>query len=291
MPSVLPDLRERLGAALFLRVAGPDGPRHRERIHFRDGPALVRGRQPDHPGARRRVHVRRRAAGVPAADAAPGRDARGLGALRLPRRHVGPAAPHQHVPRGHHVRGRPTTRSRRSTRSAGSTSGSPATHARRHAVRRLRPAPARLGARGRGGQLPARAPGLRPPAARPGRAATSTSRRSPRSAARLGVVDPPTTEAELAEVLAAYRPELRGHPRGAGGGALRAAQAAAAAGRPRAVRRARGRRDRADAGVDPAAAAAALPAGLGAHRGAGAGRAGHRDDPLGDAPTRGTTVS
>lgn len=29
-------------------------------------------------------------------------------------------------------------------------------------------------------------------------------------ARRLGVVDPPTTEAELAEVLAAYRPELRG---------------------------------------------------------------------------------
>lgn len=37
MPS-LPDLRERLGQALFLRVAGPDGPRHRERIHFREGP-------------------------------------------------------------------------------------------------------------------------------------------------------------------------------------------------------------------------------------------------------------
>ena len=32
-------------------------------------------------------------------------------------------------------------------------------------------------------------------------------------ARRLGVVDPPTTEAELAEALAAYRPELRGTPR------------------------------------------------------------------------------
>jgi uncharacterized protein (DUF2236 family) len=31
-------LRTRLGAALFERVAGPDGPRHRERIHFREGP-------------------------------------------------------------------------------------------------------------------------------------------------------------------------------------------------------------------------------------------------------------
>jgi hypothetical protein len=38
MASVLPDLRGRLGAALFHQVAGPDGPRHRERIHFRDGP-------------------------------------------------------------------------------------------------------------------------------------------------------------------------------------------------------------------------------------------------------------
>ena len=34
----LPDLRGRLGEALFLRVAGPDGPRQRERIHYREGP-------------------------------------------------------------------------------------------------------------------------------------------------------------------------------------------------------------------------------------------------------------
>lgn len=31
-------LRERLGEALFLRVAGPDGPEHRDRIHGRPGP-------------------------------------------------------------------------------------------------------------------------------------------------------------------------------------------------------------------------------------------------------------
>jgi len=31
-------IRERLGEALFLRVAGPDGPRHRERIHGTPGP-------------------------------------------------------------------------------------------------------------------------------------------------------------------------------------------------------------------------------------------------------------
>src|SRR4051794_7230329 len=34
----LPDLRGRLGHALFLRVAGPDGPRQRQRIHLREGP-------------------------------------------------------------------------------------------------------------------------------------------------------------------------------------------------------------------------------------------------------------
>lgn len=31
-------LRERLGEALFHRVAGPDGPQHRDRIHFTEGP-------------------------------------------------------------------------------------------------------------------------------------------------------------------------------------------------------------------------------------------------------------
>lgn len=31
-------IRERLGQALFLRVAGPDGPRHRDRIHYAEGP-------------------------------------------------------------------------------------------------------------------------------------------------------------------------------------------------------------------------------------------------------------
>jgi uncharacterized protein (DUF2236 family) len=34
----LPELRSRLGAALFLRVAGPEGPRRRERIHGTPGP-------------------------------------------------------------------------------------------------------------------------------------------------------------------------------------------------------------------------------------------------------------
>src|SRR3954462_1229301 len=51
MPS-RPDVRDQLGQALFLRVAGPDGPRHRERIHFRDGPRWF---DPDSPITR--VHA------------------------------------------------------------------------------------------------------------------------------------------------------------------------------------------------------------------------------------------
>ncbi len=36
--SYVDDLRGRMGHALFLRVAGPDGPKHRERIHETPGP-------------------------------------------------------------------------------------------------------------------------------------------------------------------------------------------------------------------------------------------------------------
>ena len=41
-----PDLRVRLGEALFRATAGPDGPRHRERIHGRPGPRWF---EPDSP--------------------------------------------------------------------------------------------------------------------------------------------------------------------------------------------------------------------------------------------------
>ncbi len=37
MDGVLPDLRSRLGRIVFERVAGADGPQHRERIHLADG--------------------------------------------------------------------------------------------------------------------------------------------------------------------------------------------------------------------------------------------------------------
>ena len=39
-------LRERLGEALFLRVAGPDGPEHRDRIHGTPGPRWFDGASP-----------------------------------------------------------------------------------------------------------------------------------------------------------------------------------------------------------------------------------------------------
>ncbi len=108
-------------------------------------------------------------------------------------------------------------------------------------------------------------------------------------ARRLGVLDPPTTEAELAATLASYRPELRGDPAGPRGDPLPAVQAAAAAGRAGAVRRAGRRRGRADAALDPPAAGAAVAPGLRAHGRPRARLAGHRDDPLGDGtgPRRG----
>ena len=70
----------------------------------------------------------------------------------------------------------------------------------------------RLGARRRGRQLPARAPGLRhAPLDQAGR--DEYVAQTAEVARRLGVIDPPTTEAELAAALAAFRPELRGTPR------------------------------------------------------------------------------
>ena len=80
-------------------------------------------------------------------------------------------------------------------------------------------------------------------------------------ARRLGVVDPPTTEAELAAALAEFRPELRGHRPRPRRGRLPALAARAAAPAAPGVRRADGGRDRADAALDPAAAAAAVDAG------------------------------
>ena len=161
-------LRDRAGTALFLRVAGPDGLASRERIHGTPGPRWFPPGSPDPDRARRRVDVRRRHARPAPAVPAPGGDGGRRGALRLPRRPVGPAGADQHVPRdddvrhhrrrhGHHRAGAPGARA------------DPWRHARRDRVRRERPDAAALGARRRGGQLPARAPGVRAASPRRGR--------------------------------------------------------------------------------------------------------------------------
>ena len=132
------------------------------------GHAVVRRGPADPAGARRCVDVRRWAARAASAVAAPAGDGRRRRALRLPRRPVGPAAPHQHLPGGDHVRpgGRRAARGRQGARHPPRVRGD---GARRPPVRGVRPAPAGVGAHRRGGQLPARAPALRRAAAGPGR--------------------------------------------------------------------------------------------------------------------------
>ncbi len=244
------------------------------------GTALVRPGQPDRPGARRRGDVRRRDPGDPAPDTAPGRDDGRRRAQRLPRRHVGPARADQPVHRGHHVRycRRRPARGRRRTRDPRTRHGH---HAGRHAVRRLRPAPAAVGARGGGRQLPDRAPGLRQAPARPGRAGRvrRPDRRGRPSARRAGPTDHRGRARRDPGRVPSRAPGNRSRPRCG----LLPALAAASPGRPApGVRRADGGGHRPDAAVDQAPAAAAVAPGLGPHRRQGARHPRHRDDPLGD---------
>ena len=201
-------MRDRLGAELFRRVAGPDGPQHRERIHGTPGPRWFPAGQPDRPGARRRVDVRRRHPGGPAADAAPGGDDGGGRALRLPRRHVGPARPHQPLPRGHHLRHRGRRPAGRRRRSAPSTTGcigtmpdgTPYAASDPHLLRWVHVAEVDSFL------LAHQVYGKR--AARPGRPRRVRRPDGRASRGKLGVVDPPTTEAELTAAVEAFRPEL-----------------------------------------------------------------------------------
>ena len=162
------------------------------------------------------------ARGAPA-DAAPGRDARGLRALRLPRRHVGPAAPHQHVPRGHHVRRRRRRPARRSTLVRRIHVAVTGTMPDGTSYAASDPHLLALGARRRGRQLPAVAPGLRRRAARPGRAGTRTSPQAGEVAARLGAVDPPTHRGRARRGAGGVPPRAARDPRGPRGGPRRAA--------------------------------------------------------------------
>jgi uncharacterized protein (DUF2236 family) len=202
------DLRERMAEAIFLRVAGPDGPRQRERIHFREGPRWFEAGSPI-----TRVH----------GDAA--MFVGGLRALLLQTLH--PAAMRA-VSEHSGYRGDAWGRLHRTSTFLAVTTFGVSDDAQRavDAVRRIHERVV--------GQLPDGTPYA---ASDPhllawvhaaeadsflrahqvyGRRPLDQAGRDEYVAqiaevgARLGVVDPPRTEADLAEALAAYRPELRG---------------------------------------------------------------------------------
>ncbi len=210
MTPVLPDLRGRLGQALFLRVAGPDGPKHRDRIHFREGPRWF---APD--SAIARVH----------GDAS--MFVGGLRALLLQTLH--PAAMRA-VSEHSGFRGDMWGRLHRTSRFLAMTTFGVADDAQR-AVDAVRAIHERVtGVLPDGTPYAASDPHLlmwvhvaeadsflrahqaygRRPLDQAGR--DEYVAQMAEVGRRLGVIDPPTTEAGLAEVLASYRPELRGTP-------------------------------------------------------------------------------
>ena len=210
LPDLLPDLRGRLGEALFLRVAGPDGPRQRDRIHLRPGPRWF---EPGSPITR--VH----------ADAS--MFVGGLRALLMQTLH--PAAM-KAVSEHSGFRGDMWGRLHRTSTFLAVTTFGTAEDAQAavDAVRRIHSRV--VGQLDDGTPYRADDPHLLAwvHAAEAdsflrahqvyGRDPLDQAERDQYVAqlgevsARLGVVDPPRTEAELAEVLAAFRPELRGTP-------------------------------------------------------------------------------
>jgi uncharacterized protein (DUF2236 family) len=203
-------VRARLGEALFLRVAGPDGPRQRDRIHLRPGPRWF---PPGSPITR--VH----------GDAS--MFVGGLRALLLQTLH--PAAMRA-VSEHSGFRGDMWGRLARTSTFLAVTTFGAADDAQRavEAVRRIHDRIA--GTMPDGTPYAASDPHLlrwvhlaevdsfllahttygAEPLDAPGR--EEYLAQTAEVARRLGVVDPPTTEAELREALAAYRPELRGTP-------------------------------------------------------------------------------
>ena len=277
---IMPGVRERVGQQLFLRVAGPDGAKHAERIHTRPGPRWF---EPDSPIAR--VH----------GDAS--MFIGGLRALLLQTLH--PAAMRgvaEHSDFRHDAWGRLA----RTSRFLAVTTFGTADDAEQSvaAVRRIHEHI--VGTMPDGTPYAASDPHLlgwvhvaeidsflrahtvygREPLT--GADRDTYVAQTAEVARRLGVIDPPTTEAELAAALAAYRPELRGTPEARATVGYLLLRPPLPLRRPGAVRRDRGGRDRPDAALDPAAAAAALAPGLRAHRRARAGRGRDRHDPVGD---------
>jgi uncharacterized protein (DUF2236 family) len=202
------DLRGRLGAALFLQVAGPDGPRQRERIHDRPGPRWFEAGSPI-----TRVH----------GDAS--MFVGGLRALLLQTLH--PAAMRA-VSEHSGFRGDMWGRLHRTSTFLAVTTFGVADDAQRAvaAVRRIHERV--TGTMPDGTPYAASDPHLlawvhaaeadsflrahqvygREPLDQAGR--DQYVAQIAEVGRRLGVLDPPTTESELADVLAAYRPELRG---------------------------------------------------------------------------------
>ena len=203
-------VRERLGQAIFLRVAGSDGEKHRNRIHGTPGPRWF---DPDSPIGR--VH----------GDAS--MFIGGIRALLLQTLH--PAAMTA-VSEHSGFRGDMWGRLARTSRFLAVTTFGTAADAQR-AVDAVRAIHSRVtGTLEDGTPYAASDPHLlawvhvaevdsflrahqrygREPLDRAGR--DEYVAQTAEVARRLGVLDPPTTEAELAAALASYRPELRGTP-------------------------------------------------------------------------------
>ncbi|GAA1165475.1 oxygenase MpaB family protein [Nocardioides aquiterrae] len=203
-------VRERLGTELFLRVAGPDGAKHAERIHGTPGPRWF---EPDSPIAR--VH----------GDAA--MFVGGIRAVLLQTLH--PAAM-RGVAEHSGYRGDMWGRLARTSRFIAVTTFGTADDAAQ-AVAAVRAIHERVtGTMPDGTPYAASDPHLlgwvhaaeidsfllahtvygEEPLV--GAERDTYVAQAAEVARRLGVVDPPTTEAELAATLAAYRPELRGTP-------------------------------------------------------------------------------
>ncbi|MHC3469346.1 oxygenase MpaB family protein [Streptomyces sp. 7R007] len=208
--SGVPGLRRQLGSALFTHVAGPDGPRDRARIHDTPGPRWFGPERPI-----RRVH----------ADAS--MFIGGLSALLLQSLHpLAMAAVAAHSG----YRGDPWGRLQRTSLFLATTTYGTADHARQ-ACAQVRAVHARVrGETAEGEAYHAGDPhllawvhaaeidsflrahqryGARPLSADGCDAYVADTARIARE---LGVVDPPASRAELAGLLAAYRPELRATP-------------------------------------------------------------------------------
>jgi uncharacterized protein (DUF2236 family) len=203
-------VRERLGEALFLRVAGPDGARHRDRIHGRPGPRWF---EADSPIAR--VH----------GDAS--MFVGGIRALLLQTLHPGAMTA---VSEHSGFRGDMWGRLARTSRFLAVTTFGTADDAQQ-AVEMVRTIHSRIsGTMDDGTAYAASDPHLllwvhvaeidsfllahqvygKHPLDQAGRDRYVAE--TAEVARRLGVLDPPTTEAELAEVIDGFRDELRATP-------------------------------------------------------------------------------